>query len=148
MVLQRWDPFVGFGRRHTLFDRRQRGQGLSRFDEQRPASWAVPVDMVEEEDSVVIKASMPGIAPEDIDVTVDDGVVTLKGKSEDEREERNGSYLARERKVGRFYRSVRLPDAVEADKATTDYENGVVSITFPKQESRKPKRLEIKVGKN
>lgn len=148
MVLQRWDPFVEFGRMHTLFDRRRRGHGLSRPDGQRPASWAVPIDVVEEEDSIVIKASMPGIAPEDIDVTVEDDVVTVKGHIEDEREERNGSYLARERKVGRFYRSVRLPDAVEADKAKTSYEHGVVSITFPKQESRKPKRLEIKVGKN
>ena len=144
MVLQLWDPLVGLRR----FDHGWRGHRLSLLDRGRAASWAVPIDVVEEDGGVVIKASMPGIAPEDIEVTVEGNVVTVKGQTESENEERNCSCLTRERKAGGFYRAVRLPDAVEADRAETSYEHGVVSITFPKQESRKPRRLEIKAGKN
>ena len=78
MVLQLWDPFVGFRR----FDHGWRGRGRSLFDMGRAASWAVPIDVVEEDGSIVIKASMPGIAPEDIEVTVEDNVVTVKGQTE------------------------------------------------------------------
>ena len=88
---------------------------------------------------------MPGVKPDDISVTVENDVLTVKGKTESE--VKDGSYLMRERRSGTFHRTLRLPDTVDVDNADTSYENGVVSITFPKVESKKAKRLELKVGK-
>ena len=87
--------------------------------------WAVPLDVVREGDNVVVRASMPGVKPDDVQVTIEDGMLTIKGDTGTEREERNGNYLVRERRSGRFHRALRLPDSVEADKA---------------------KRLEVKTG--
>ena len=107
--------------------------------------WAAPVDVVREGEDLVVRVSLPGIGPDDIRVTLEDGVLTVRGETGKEPEQERG-YLTRERRTGSFYRAIRLPDSVDTEKAETLYENGVLSITFPQLEARKPKQLEVKVG--
>ena len=151
MALVRWDPFAEMRRFHNYFDR-------NHFDGRRPGSfvtghhaiknsWYIPLDAVEEGDDLLVRASVPGVKPEDIEVTIEDGILSIKGETKDEHEVKDGEYLMRERRSGSFHRSVRLPDTVDADKAETGYENGVLTIKLPKVEAKKAKRLEVVVGK-
>ena len=145
MVLQKWDPFVEMRNMQENMNRLWRGFG-SRDNDNGIESWAVPLDVVQEGDNIVVHASMPGIKPDDINVTVENDVLTIKGESKSETEQRNGNYLMRERRVGSFHRSLRLPDTVDSEHAETKYEHGVLTVTFPKLEAKKAKKLEIKSG--
>ena len=148
MLLQRWNPLEEVRRMDDTLNRLWRGYGAHSIGGQAPGTWIAPVDVVEECDNVVVRSSLPGVDPKDIEVTIEDGVLSFKGNTEKDDEVREGDYLVRERRVGSFRRSVRLPETIDTDKAESCYEHGVLSITFPKQEARKPKRLEIKVSKN
>ena len=92
---------------------------------------------------------LPGIDPENIDVSIDHGVLTIKGRTEGEAEDQreDGNYMVRERRSGSFIRSLRLPETVDADQAKPNYDNGVLTITLPKAESKKAKHLTVTVGK-
>ena len=107
---------------------------------------AIPLDVVQDGDDVVVRASVAGVAPEDINVDIEDGVLTVSTESTSESEKKEGTYLLRERRSGSYRRSLRLPDSVDADKAESSYEHGVVTITFPKVEARKSKHIEIKAN--
>ncbi len=147
MVLQRWDPFTELRRMDDVMNRLWRG--FSGTDgETRPADgWAIPLDVAVHGDRVEVSASMPGLKPEDIHVTVDNGVLTIRGElnAQDERESNN--YLIRERRTGTFYRAIRLPEHVDHEKAESTYENGILTISFPKAESSRAKTIEVKAGK-
>ena len=143
MVLQRWYPFNELRQAHS---RHWRAFDIARVSgENGTSKWAVPLDVIQDGDNIVVRASMPGIKPDDISITIENDVLTVKGESNGE--VKDGSYLMRERRSGTFHRALRLPDTIDGDKADSSYENGVVSITFPKVESKKVKRLELKVGK-
>ncbi len=142
MVLQRRDPFRNLRRIESTMDRFWRGSGPT-----EAGGWAVPLDVVQDGDSIVIHGTLPGVKAEDISVTIDDGVLEIKAESKTDHEEQNGNYLIRERRAGKFHRVVRLPDSVDADKAETRYEDGVLTVRLPKVEARKAKVLEVKAGK-
>ena len=145
MVLQRLYPFNELRQAHN---RLWRSVDVARINgENGTSKWAVPLDVIQDGDNIVVRASMPGVKADDISVTIENEVLTIKGKTESEGEVKDGSYLMRERRSGTFHRALRLPDTIDVDNADTSYENGVVSITFPKVESKKAKRLELKVGK-
>ena len=146
-MLQRWYPRTHIRRTNGWNDRFWRGFGLqphNGYSFERP----LPLDVVEEDDNVVVSASLPGVSPEDIEVTVDDGVLTIKTEASEEREDKDddGKYLLRERRSGSYHRSVRLPDTVDADNAESSYEHGVLTVKFAKREEKKAKRIEIKVS--
>ncbi len=100
----------------------------------------------EEGDNFVIETQLPGMKPEDIDVSIDQGVLTIRGetKAEEERKERN--YLIREYRSGRFSRSVRLPDTADTDAVQATYADGVLRLTLPKVERAKARRIQIETG--
>ena len=147
MALQRWDPFVEMRRFHNYFDHGRAPGFLATGHRAIKNSWYIPLDAVEEGDDLLVRASVPGVKPEDIEVTIEDGILSIKGQTKEEHEVKEGEYLMRERRSGSFHRSVRLPDTVDADKAETGYENGVLTIKLPKVEAKKAKRLEVSVGK-
>ncbi len=142
MVLQRRDPFRDLRRIENTMDRFWRG-----FGAYQTGGWAVPLDVVQDGDSIVIHGTLPGVKAEDISVTIDDGVLEIKAESKIDQEQQNGNYLIRERRAGKFHRVIRLPDSVDADKAETRYEDGVLTVRLPKVEARKAKVLEVKAGK-
>jgi len=105
---------------------------------------ALPVDMYETDQDVVVKATVPGVKPEDINITVTDDVVTIKGETKAEEEVSRENYHLREHRYGAFQRSVRLPTDVKADKAEAVFEHGVLTLTLPKTEEVLPKTIKVK----
>jgi HSP20 family protein len=149
MTLQRWDPFNELRRMQETMNNLWRGFGAGTTagatEGQEMETWAVPLDGVQQGDNVVIRASMPGVNPDNIDVSIEDNVLTIRGESAHESEHKEGNYLMRERRSGSFYRALRLPDTVDTDQAHPFYEHGVLTITIPKAESKKAKQLKVSV---
>jgi HSP20 family protein len=93
----------------------------------------------------VVKAEVPGMDPKHIDISLSDGVLTIKGEKKEEKEEKEANYHLVERSYGAFSRSIRLPSEVQSDKINASYKNGVLKITLPKSEEAKKKEIKIKV---
>ena len=143
-MLQRWEPFRELRRMDEVMNRLWRGQfrdGFGGIDK-----WAVPLDVVEDDDKIIVRATLPGVKPEDINVTLENEVLTISAETKTETEEREENYLVRERRTGKFHRTLRLPDTVDSEKVDTKYENGIVEITFPKAEAKKARRLSIEAA--
>lgn len=107
-------------------------------------SWSPAVDLYEDKDNLVVKAELPGMKKEEIDVSLHEGALTISGERKIEREEKGETYRS-ERFFGRFQRSVMLPSAVEESKVSASYKEGILTITLPKSEEAKPKQIEVSV---
>lgn len=105
---------------------------------------APSVDMYQTENEIVVKASLPGMKADDIQISVVGDVLTLRGETKAEEEIKEVSYHIRERRSGSFARSMPLPSAVQADKARAEFENGVLTLTLPKAEELRPKTITVK----
>ena len=145
MTLQKWDPFGDLRHIDNVIGRFQRNYG-PRVRVRQAQSWAIPLDVVQDDDDVVISASIPGFKAEDIHVAIEDGVLTIAADTASESTESTNGYLLRERQAGKFQRAIRLPETVDADQAESKYNEGVLTITLPKIEAKKAKKLEVKVG--
>ena len=106
----------------------------------------VPIDMTRTDDAITVVASVPGIDSDRIDVTLDRGLLTIAGTADGTAAEESDTYIVRERRIGSFERSVRLPRGVDAAAATSNYANGELTVRVPLVEDHKPQR--IKVSKN
>ncbi len=149
MVLQRWDPLFDFRRAMNRHVRTTRfGRPVLAHSETEKKEWAIPLDVVEQEDELLIRASIPGVKVDDIDVSIENRVLTIKAETKTEAEHKEGGYLMRERRSGSFFRSLRLPETVDTDQAKTSYNDGVLTVNLPKAESKKAKHLKIEAGTN
>lgn len=106
----------------------------------------VPIDMTRTDEAITVVASVPGFDPDRIEVTLDRGVLTIAGTASDSAAEERDAYIVRERRIGSFERSVRLPRGVDAGSATSSYANGELTVQVPLVEDHKPQR--IKISKN
>ena len=137
MAIIRWGHFPRLPRAweddewEDLFDM---GQGLA-------------IDMYETKDNVVIKTDLPGLKPEEVDITVTGDAVTIRGEKKEEEEEKTKAYVRRERRFERYARSISLPAAVKADKAEAQFTDGILTLTLPKAETAKPKTIKITAQK-
>ncbi len=104
---------------------------------------SMPVDVTEAEDRYIVKASIPGIPADDIDVTVHDGVLTIKAETRSETEQQETHYRLRERHVGSVQRRFTLPTTVDGDQVTAEYDHGVLTLNLPKASTAQPKRIAI-----
>ena len=148
-MMQRWDPFSDLRQMQNSMDRMWRRMGTSaRNSEESPEmeAWAVPLDVTRQGENTVIRASMPGVSPEDIHVSIEDNVLTIKGHSTKEVQDEGETYLMRERRTGSFHRALRLPDSVDPEKVEPRYDNGVLTITVPKAEAKRARQLQVQVG--
>jgi len=117
----------------------------------RPFRWTsgsfdgpgLPLDVTTTPDELVVEASLPGIKPEDVEITVENGTLTITGKTADEERSEEGSYLVQEIRRGQFSRSVTLPNGLEPDKATATFEDGMLTLRIPKAEQVKPRQIRI-----
>jgi HSP20 family protein len=145
--LIRWEPF------RDMMTLRQAMDKLFEDSFVRPAGYTagevpgVALDMFQTDSEVVVKAELPGVKPEEVDVSVVEDVLTIKGEHWEEKEEKETSYLRRELSYGSFARSVRLPTSVDSNKAEAVFENGVLTLTLPKAEEVKPKQIKVKARK-
>src|ERR671929_1493944 len=105
--------------------------------------WVPPVDLVEAEDHFVLKADLPGLSEGDVNIEVQDGTLTISGERKAEHEQREKGWYRIERSFGRFSRSLTLPDGVDPDRIEASFKHGVLSVTIPKPEQRKPRRIQI-----
>ena len=148
MVLRHWYPFQDMRGMHGGLDRF--GNGLATWNGSRePNTWAIPVDVVRDGDEIVVHASLPGVDPDEIEVSVEDNVLTIKGSTKENLEtggRKEDDYLVKERRTGSFRRTLRLPKTADADKARPHYDNGVLTVSFPRLESKKVKRLKVSTG--
>lgn len=145
--LTRWDPFRDLVSLREAMDRL--------FEESfvRPRTGrlalagdgGLAVDMYETDEDVVVKTALPGVDPDDVDVSITRNTLTIKGETEAEEEVDEEDYVYRERRFGAYSRSLTLPVPVKADEAEAEFDNGVLTLTLPKVEEAKPKAIDIKV---
>ena len=109
-------------------------------------SWGLALDVAEKGEVFTVKASLPGISPDDLNVTLEDNVLTIQGETKEDETIEENSYHIRERRYGSFRRSVRFPVPVEGDKVEANFENGVLTLSIPKAEAMKPKRITVKAN--
>lgn len=144
-MLTRWDPFREMVTMRRAVDRLMENS-LGEQGEWTKAEWALALDVIEHENEFLVKASLPGVKPEDLDITFDKGILTLRGELRDESEKEQGQYHMRERRFGTFIRSVSLPTTVKADDINANYQDGVLTLHLPKAEEVKPRRIAIHTG--
>lgn len=141
-MLSRHEPW---GALRQIHDEMNRAFGVPRTRETaRSAGWAPAVDVKEEGDRFVIRADVPGVEPADIDVTMDDGVLTIRGERTREAQSGAGSgYRRAERVHGGFRRSFSLPEAADAERIEASVRHGVLEVTIAKKSAVLPKRIEV-----
>jgi len=144
-MLTRWDPFQEMLNLRRTVDRLFDNASPDREWGQSPM-WGLAVDVVENKDDFIVKASVPGIHPDDLDISYADDTLTIKGDIKSDNEVKEDQYHLRERRFGSFIRSISLPTKVKGDAIEASYQNGVVTLRLPKAEEVKPKRIAIKVG--
>src|SRR5215203_191928 len=108
--------------------------------------WVPPMDLVESGDHFVLRADLPGMSEEDVQIELEDGTLTVSGERKDEHEERQEGFHRVERSFGAFSRSLTLPKGVDADAVAAKFDRGVLEIRIPKPEERKPRRISIANG--
>ena len=108
--------------------------------------WEPTVDLSETKDAVVVKAELPGVEQKDISVSLQDGMLTIKGEKEAEKEEKDKRYHRVERSYGAFYRSIRLPASVDASKVAASFKDGVLTVTLPKAAEAKGTTITVKAA--
>lgn len=147
MAIVRWRPFRDMmsiqDEMNMLFDDFL-GRPLMRT-EWSEGVWNPSVDISETKDNVIIKAEMPGLAKEDVKISMQDNMLTLTGEKKQEKEEKESNYHRVERSYGAFSRSFTLPTSVKSDKIKATYKDGILSITLPKTEEVKPKEIPISI---
>ena len=146
MTFNRWEPFRGAA---TLQEQVNRllGNVLERsVEESNLTSWAPAADIYETEHELVVKADLPEIDPQDLDIRVENNILTIRGERKFEKKVNEENYLRVERAYGAFSRSFSLANTVNAEAIKADYQNGVLTLTIPKREEAKPKQIKVNVG--
>ena len=146
--LIKWEPFSDLVSLRDAMDRlfEESFVRVPRFPTVFRAE-GLAIDMCETADSLVVKTSVPGVKPEDIEITISGSVLTIKGKTKIEEKVETENYVRQERRYGSFHRSVALPESVVADKAEAVYEHGILTLTIPKSEEAKPKTIRVEAKK-
>ena len=144
MALVRWEPMPELTTLQTEMNRLFN----TFFDEggngrERGRRWAPAVDLFEREDSLVLKADLPGLGEDDVKIEVRDNVLTISGERQAEFGDKQNGYYRVERAFGSFSRSLTLPEGVDADRIGASFRNGVLEVTIPKPEQKQPRRIEI-----
>lgn len=144
----RWNPLREMERMQREFDRLFNGSRsrLGRSEESMTATeWSPSVDITEDDNEFVVKAELPEVKKDDVKVTLEQDVLTIRGERRAEKEEKHKKYHRVERSYGSFERSFTLPEATDAGKITSEFKDGVLTVHLPKNPSARPKAIEIKV---
>lgn len=148
MAIVRWEPFRDLltlqDRMNRLFDESFRGANRGADDDWAlGGSWAPAVDIYEQNGNIELKAELPGIDPKDVDIRVENNVLTLRGERRIDDEVKRESYHRVERAYGAFSRSFTLPTVVDTEKIQAEYKDGVLRLVLPKKEEAKPRQIQI-----
>lgn len=150
MSIIRWEPFRDLVSTQDRFNQLFNDTFARAFGDQHevpPGAWVPAVDIYETDDSVVLKAELPGINPDDVEIRVEDSTLYLKGERKFEKEVKEENLHRVERSYGTFARTFALPNTIDADKVKAEYQNGILTLTMPKHEEAKPRTIKINVSK-
>jgi HSP20 family protein len=141
--LIRWDPVREIASMRDSMDR-----VFEDFFSHSPANFegygSIDINMIQTDDAVIIKANIPGIKPEDINISITGETLTIRGETKEEEELKDANYHIREMKYGSFARSILLPSRVVSEKGNAEFKDGILKLTLPKAEEVKPKLITIK----
>lgn len=139
--LVRFDPFAEFAGLRRVF-------GFPSVQVWRNADTTLtfPIDLSETDDQIVVKAALAGIKPDEVNVSIDDGVLTIMGEMKRDETSERENYYRQELRYGAFSRSIALPSAVDHEKAEAEFKDGLLTVTLPKAEETRPKQITVKVG--
>ncbi len=146
MTMRRWEPLSPLGLREAM----DRLFEESFIEPARFWSWPqaqmgnLPLDVYQTDDHVMVKASIPGVSPEEVDISITGDMLTIKGEHKEETEAKEDDYFRKERRFGAFSRSVTIPVPVQGDKADATFQDGVLRISMPKAEEARPKQIKVK----
>lgn len=143
--LNRWEPFRGAATLHEHLNR-VFNEGVHRGDESNLTTWAPAVDILESEHELMVKADIPDVDPKDLDIRVENNILTIRGERKFEKQVNEKNYLRVERSYGSFARSFSLANTVNSEAIKADYHNGVLTLNIPKREEAKPKQIKVNVG--
>jgi HSP20 family protein len=146
MAIVRWEPLREFSTLqnemnrlfNTVFDTPTPGNGGSTL-----RRWMPPMDLVETADHFVLRADLPGLTEEDVKIEFEDGTLTVSGERKAEHESKNEGYYRVERAFGSFSRSLTLPQGIDPEAVSASFDRGVLEVSIPKPEEKKPRRIEI-----
>ena len=152
-TMMRWDPFQDLRSAqdemaqmnptfaHALGLHTQQGNGRT-----ATTAWAPALDISERKDAYLVTVELPGLKPEDLDITMEDGLLTIQGERQFAQESSEQQFHRVERRYGAFRRAITLPAQVQADQIEASFDNGVLEIVVPKAEEAKPKRIQVRPG--
>ena len=145
-VLTRWEPFREFSTLQDRMNRLFRDSFGDREEALTTSTFAPAVDVYEDEHNITLKVEVPGIEEKDIDVRIENNTLTVHGERKFEKEEKEENYRRVERQYGSFTRSFTLPNTVDAEKVSANYEKGVLNIKLAKKAEAKPKQIKVNIG--
>ncbi len=143
--LMRWDPFNdGLSLRNAIDRLFEDSLVRPAWGFASPNAANLAIDMYETKDAVVVKAALPGVKPDEVQVTMTGDTLTIRGETKEENEVKEADFIRKERRYGSFSRSITLPSGLKADKAEATFENGVLMLKIPKSEESKPKSIKVR----
>jgi len=143
--LNRWEPFATTSGLESQVNR-MFTELLGRSQESNLTTWAPAVDIFENEHELIVKADLPDVKPEELDIRVENNILTIRGERKFEKKVDEKNYLRVERSYGSFARSFSLANTVNSEAIKADYKDGVLTLTIPKREEAKPKQIKVNVG--
>jgi len=145
-TLARWEPFRGVTTLQDQVNRLFNDVFERKGEESSLSAWAPAVDIYETEHELVVKADLPDVDPKDLDIRVENNILTIRGERKFEKKVSEENYLRVERSYGSFARSFTLANTVNAEAIKADYQNGVLTLTVPKREEAKPKQIKVNIN--
>lgn len=143
MTLVRWDPFRDLLGLQDRMNRLFSDTLVRTTGEDATGAWVPPVDIFEDGENLVLQAEIPGVRKDEVDIRIENNVLTLSGERKQEREVKDEEVHRVERAYGRFSRSFTLPVGIDADKIRAELRDGLLTLTLPKAEEAKPKRIKV-----
>ena len=145
-MLVRWNPYRELNHMRHMMDRVYDENLAQRWNDAERAASPLALDVKESDEAYVVKATLPGIDPQEVEITYNNKTLTIQGELKSEEEQENERYHMRERYSGKFYRQLRLPIPVNDDAIDAKYEHGILTLTLPKSEELKPKKIVVQAA--
>ncbi len=147
-TLVRWNPMRDMMDLRREFDRLfENALDIPGFGGESVTTWGLALDLVEKDDAYIVKASVPGIDPDDLEITLSENTLSIGGEFKEDTEINEDQYRMRERRTGSFCRSITLPSQVDREAIEASYDAGILTLHIPKAEEVKPKRIAVQVQK-
>jgi HSP20 family protein len=146
MALARWNPWGELFNLHDQMDQLFNQTFNQTLMPAGTQTVSLPLDIRQNDEAYFIEASVPGFSPDEVEVTLDENVLTIRGEHKTEKDESKGGYVRRERRQTSVFRQVGLPSEVKANEISATFENGILTVTVPRAQKAQPRRIEVNTG--